>query len=125
MKEIQWFRRKSLKRVRCLRHSTPDAFNSLLIVPRIQPSGTLEYFSLTSCFLLYIIIFPSLSPFLQTCSRNSSWPSNVSQSHLLVCCQLKDSIEIIVINTDINHILQFHLYEPTHTSSSPTTLPQK
>jgi hypothetical protein len=48
----------------------------------------------------------------------------VSQSHLLVCCQLKDSIEIIVINDDINHILQFCLYELTNNVTTKVAIPK-
>jgi hypothetical protein len=60
-----------------------------LIVPRIQPGGTFKYFSRICCFLSYIILLPSLSPFLQTSSRNSSRPQTSSSRTFLYVVDTK------------------------------------
>jgi hypothetical protein len=64
----------SLPTYRCRTHK----FNSLLIVPRIQPGGIFKYFSRITFFFSYTILLPSFAPFLWTSSRNSSRPSNSS-----------------------------------------------
>jgi hypothetical protein len=97
-------------------------FNSLLIVPKIQPGGIFKYFSHIFFFFSYTILLPSFAPFLRTSSRIPHGHQTPPNHNVLYAID-KDIFK--VINDKQNDHLEISQCELTHASSSPTTLSQK